>query len=116
MNIERGLLGVFLLLTVMNYHADAAAVCVDRNAAMEIADLNQQVTFLLVNGEGEKAAPYEQRAARLARTHCVIIDTYPPQRTNNPTKRGCRIFSGEARLSGGDLKTVYWTLCPQANE
>src|SRR5947208_2445874 len=122
MNIGMRLAAIVVFSIVWHYPAAALTVCSDRNAAITMAELNMRALELLVNGEGEvwerekKAAPYEQRAAQIAKAHCVRVDNYPPQQRNAPIKFGCRVFSGEARVSGGELKTVYWTSCPQAKE
>lgn len=85
---------------------------------MAIADLTMQMTDLEINGgAGEPTiAAYQQQIAQLARAHCVVFDRYPPQRTNTPMKWGCHVFSGEAHVSGGERKTVYWTRCPKPVE
>jgi hypothetical protein len=118
MNKGIRLTGIVLLSTVLHYPAVGASVCQDRNAAFGIADLTMQMTDLQIN-EGAGAptiAAYEQRIAQLARAHCVLVDSYPPQRTETLTKWGCSVFSGEAHVSGDELKTVYWTRCPKVME
>jgi hypothetical protein len=118
MNKGARLTGIVLLSTVLHYPAMGASVCQDRNAAITIADLESQITDLLINGEAgdPRIAAHEQRIAQLARAHCFKVDSLPPQRTNTLIKWGCRVFSGPAPVSGDTVKTLYWTRCPGAVE
>jgi hypothetical protein len=117
MNKGIRLTGIVLLSTVLHYPAIGASICQDRNAAIAIADLTMQMTDLEINGGAEPTiAAYQQRIAQLARAHCVVVDSYPPERTSTPMKWGCRIFSGALSLSGGEGKTHYWTRCPKPVE
>jgi hypothetical protein len=109
--------GLAIVLSAAWHHsAFAGSACWDKNAAVAIADLSEQAVQFMLEGEGAKAVPYQREAIRLTKAYCVLIDTYPPQKTNNSTKFGCRVFSGETRLSSGELKTVYWTKCPESKE
>jgi hypothetical protein len=112
MNIRMRLAGIAVISVVLHQAADAASVCQDRRVAITIGEVSQQAAHLQARGDRANAATHKQMADQLAKAHCIRVDTYPPARSYTKIKLGCQVFSGEARLSNGQITTVHWTLCP----